>query len=85
MNTDLTNLETRVEGKVIKYDALKSFGFIRIVSQDKNLNNRDAFVYYSDIEPEKDCFKKLIEGQLVEFDLFKRDRGFVAKNVTIVQ
>jgi len=85
MNTELDNLKLRVEGKVIKYDAQKSFGFIRIISQDYKLNNRDAFIYYKDIEPEKNSFKKLVEGQLVEFDLYKRDKGFVAKNLSIIE
>ena len=84
MNTDLINCNLKVEGKVIKYDALKSFGFIRIVSQDRNLNNKDVFVYYKDIQPQIDSFKKLQEGQMVEFELYKRDKGYVAKNLQIV-
>lgn len=84
VNADLVNLNVRVEGKVISYDAVKKFGFIRIISQNFNYNKKDAFVYWNDIEPEKDCFKKLLDGQFVEFDLFRRDRGFVAKNVKIL-
>jgi len=84
MNNDLTNLNVRVEGRVLKYDAERSFGFVRIISQDFKLNNKDAFVYYKDIEPSKDCFKKLLEGQMVEFDLYKGARGFTAKNLEIL-
>lgn len=77
----MNELEGRYEGEVLKYDATKSFGFIKI--NDKMLKG-DAFIYFKDIEPEKDGFKKLQQGQFVEFSLIRNDKGLVAKNLSIL-
>lgn len=84
----------KFRGSVIKYDVERSFGFIKVEEEfddghflrdTKKLQtlHGDAFVYFKDIEPESDGFKKLIQGQVVEFDLQKGDRGLVAKEVYI--
>ena len=77
----MNELDGRFEGEVLKYDATRSFGFIKI--KDKFIKG-DAFIYYKDIEPEKDGFKKLQQGQVVEFDLIRNEKGLVAKNLKIV-
>ena len=70
----------RIEGTVIEYFVEKSFGFIK--AKDKSIK-MDIFIYYKDIEPEKDGFKKLQVGQEVEFDLTRNHKGLVAKNLKI--
>ena len=61
------------EGKVKWFNESKDFGFIQ---QD---DGPDVFVHYSSIEG--DSFKTLAEGQAVQFDVVKGDRGPKATNV----
>ncbi|MCL0083574.1 cold shock domain-containing protein [Thermodesulfovibrionales bacterium] len=61
------------EGKVKWFNESKGFGFIQ---QD---DGPDVFVHYSSIEG--DSFKTLTEGQAVQFDVVKGDRGPKATNV----
>ncbi|MCD5411753.1 cold shock domain-containing protein [Thermodesulfovibrionales bacterium] len=61
------------EGKVKWFNESKGFGFIQ---QD---DGPDVFVHYSSIEG--DSFKTLAEGQAVQFDVVKGDRGPKATNV----
>lgn len=72
----------RFEGTVLKYDKVKSFGFIKI--HDKTITD-DAFIYYKDIEPNKAGFKKLMQGDLVEFDVIRNNKGLVAKDLVILK
>jgi cold shock CspA family protein len=68
-----TNLETKFigsfTGTVIKYDVERSFGFISVDCEEIK---DDAFIYYTDIEPEKEGFKKLRQDQIVSFELYKK-------------
>lgn len=60
-------------GKVKWFNNEKGFGFIEY--NDKE----DIFVHYSSIRTEG--YKTLIEGQKIQFDLVKTDKGLQAKNV----
>lgn len=82
-------------GEVDSYDVKKSWGHISpkekkvdgyFSAEDfiKENIKGDAFVYFTDIEPERDGFKKLIQGQVVEFEMYKGRRGLAAKNVKII-
>jgi cold shock CspA family protein len=71
----------RFSGTVLQYDKIRSFGFIKV---DDKLIKDDAFIYFKDIEPTKEGFKKLQQGQTVEFDLHRTDKGLVAKNLSIL-
>lgn len=51
----------------------KGYGFIEQEEQE------DIFIHYSNIE--KEGYKSLHEGQMVEFDLVKTDKGYQAKNI----
>ena len=51
----------------------KGFGFIDYKP------NKDVFVHYSAILSEG--YKTLVEGQYVEFELVRTDKGLQAKNV----
>lgn len=62
-------------GKVKWFDATKGFGFIERDGGD------DVFVHFSAIKT--DGFKTLEEGQRVEFEIEKGQRGPQATNVTL--
>src|SRR5689334_19124074 len=55
------------------FDSKKGFGFIA------GEGGPDIFVHYSDIEG--DGFRRLSDGERVEFELTQRDRGPAAVNV----
>lgn len=59
--------------KVKWFNNEKGYGFIEVEGQD------DIFIHYSNII--KEGYKTLKEGQLVEFDLIKTDKGNQAKNI----
>ena len=63
-----------MQGKVKWFNADKGFGFIEREGGD------DVFVHFSAIKMEG--YKALEEGQLVQFDLTKGQRGPQAENVT---
>jgi CspA family cold shock protein len=63
-----------MQGKVKWFNSEKGFGFIEREGGD------DVFVHFSAIQ--MDGYKALAEGQLVEFDIVKGERGSQAANVT---
>ena len=63
-------------GKLKWFNDKKGFGFIT------NDEGKDVFVHYSQIL--QDGYKTLNEGELVEFELYKSDRGMQAKHVVKV-
>jgi CspA family cold shock protein len=63
-----------MQGKVKWFNSEKGYGFIEREGGD------DVFVHFSAIQ--MDGYKALAEGQLVEFDIVKGDRGSQAANVT---
>ena len=62
-------------GKVKWFDVKKGYGFISSDEGD------DIFVHYSEIK--SDGFKKLIEGQEVELEIEKNEKGLKARNVML--
>lgn len=63
-----------MESKVKWFNNEKGFGFIEYD------NNEDIFVHYSAIVSKG--YKTLVEGQYVNFELVRTDKGLQAKNVT---
>lgn len=63
---------TRI-GKIKWFNNDKGYGFIEVE------NNEDIFVHYSAIK--KEGYKTLAEGQLVEYELIKTEKGLQAINV----
>ncbi len=68
-------MSDRITGTVKWFNATKGYGFI---AQD---GGEDVFVHYSAIEMEG--YRKLKEGQLVEFSIEKGPKGLQAANVTL--
>jgi CspA family cold shock protein len=66
----------RFQGTVRWFNAVKGYGFI---GRDEG---EDVFVHYSSIQ--MDGFRKLKEGQQVEFSIEEGPKGLQAAEVTIV-
>lgn len=66
-----------VKGTVKWFNSQKGYGFI---TQD---GGNDVFVHFSAVQT--DGFKKLEEGQRVEFEVTKGDKGPQAANVKVIQ
>lgn len=60
-------------GKVKWFNNEKGYGFIEYTETE------DIFVHYSSIE--LDGYKTLTEGELVQYELLKTDKGLQAKKV----
>ncbi len=65
--------------KVKWFNNTKGYGFI---SPGEDITE-DIFIHYSNIE--KQGYKTLDEGQLVEFDLVKTDKGYQAQNIKPIE
>ena len=63
------------KGTVKWFNDAKGYGFIRAEEEPG-----DIFVHYSSVEAEG--FRSLNEGDSVEFDLVKSDKGLKAEKVT---
>jgi CspA family cold shock protein len=63
-----------MQGKVKWFNSEKGFGFI------EREGGEDVFVHFSAIQ--MDGYETLEEGQTVEFDIVKGERGAQAANVT---
>ncbi|HLB46530.1 MAG TPA: cold-shock protein [Anaerolineales bacterium] len=68
-------MSDRITGTVKWFNATKGYGFI---AQE---GGEDVFVHYSAIEMEG--YRKLKEGQEVEFSVEKGPKGLQAANVTL--
>ena len=64
----------RLQGRVKWFDARKGYGFIQREGEE------DIFVHYTAIEMEG--YKKLEDGEAVEFEVVQTERGAQAAQVT---
>jgi len=62
-----------MKARVKWFNNEKGYGFIEQEGKE------DIFIHYSNIE--KNGYKTLKEGQMVEFDLVKTDKGNQAQNI----
>lgn len=76
-----TNLSETIRdnvGIVKWFNGSKGFGFIRNLQ-----DNSEIFVHHSNLHVNEDCWKTLIQGEYVEFDIDSATEGRVqAKSVT---
>jgi CspA family cold shock protein len=68
-------MSERIQGTVKWFNAVKGYGFIGIEDGD------DVFVHFSAIQMEG--YKKLEEGQLVEFSIESGPKGLQAAEVIL--
>lgn len=66
-----------MRGKVKWFNNEKGYGFIEYK------DGEDIFIHYSSILSEG--YKTLVEGQYVEFELVRTDKGLQAKNVVEIK
>ncbi len=71
---EVCSMSERVEGKVKWFNASKGYGFL-----ERSNGEADVFVHFSSIQG--DGFRSLEEGQKVEFNLSKTDKGLQAEEV----
>ena len=64
-------------GHIRSFNNKKGYGFI------DNKEYEDIFVHYSEIN--KEGYKTLSEGQLVEFQLKETKKGYLALDVTVLK
>lgn len=69
-------MSEKILGTVKWFDAKKGFGFITREGE------KDVFVHYTAIDG--DGYRKLEDGQAVEFTLVEGRKGLEANNLTIV-
>jgi CspA family cold shock protein len=69
-------MSERVQGTVKWFNAAKGYGFI---SQE---NGEDVFVHYSAVQA--DGYRKLDQGQRVEFTIERGSKGLQASEVTVL-
>lgn len=65
-----------MKSRVKWFNDAKGYGFI------ENNNLDDIFVHYSQVK--KDGYKTLSSGDIVQFELITTDKGYQAKNVSLV-
>ncbi len=65
-----------MKSRVKWFNDIKGYGFI------ENNQLDDIFVHYSQVN--KEGYKSLSSGDIVQFDLITTDKGYQAKNVSLV-
>lgn len=63
----------RYTGRVKWFNNKSGFGFITLCDGDNN--EKDIFVHWSSIKVENSQYKYLVQGEYVDFNLVKPDRG----------
>ncbi len=65
-----------MKSRVKWFNDMKGYGFI------ENNGLDDIFVHYSQVN--KEGYKSLSSGDIVQFDLITTDKGYQAKNVSLI-
>ena len=65
-----------MKSRVKWFNDVKGYGFI------ENNQLDDIFVHYSQVN--KEGYKSLSSGDIVQFDLITTDKGYQAKNVSLI-
>jgi cold shock CspA family protein len=72
--SEVTVLEQGVLGQVKWFNNKTGYGFVTVVSDSPN-KGKDIFAHYSNLKIEKSQYKYLIQGEYIQFDLVKPDKG----------
>lgn len=79
----------RLTGKVKWFNNKSGFGFITVCDgQNSTVNGKDIFVHFSSVQVSDTQYRYLIQGEYVDFELKKPDKGdheFHAVNVSGVK
>jgi CspA family cold shock protein len=67
-------METLLTGRVKWFNNRSGFGFIT-VCDDGDLKDKDIFVHWSAIKVENSQYKYLVQGEYVEFNVVKPEKG----------
>lgn len=70
----------RFTGQVKFFNRGRGFGFVTRLSDGK-----DFFVHYQDIQPKKECWNVLFQGEYIEFSIRNGPQGEQAGQVTGIQ
>ena len=73
-------MSERKTGTVKWFSHKKGFGFIS--PDQKNEANKDYFVHYSELQ--QNGYKTLDDGQRVSFVSEKSDKGYTARDVSVI-
>ena len=65
-----------MKSRVKWFNDMKGYGFI------ENNQLDDIFVHYSQVN--KEGYKSLSSGDIVQFDLITTDKGYQARNVSLI-
>ena len=71
--TNETTTVARLTGKVKWFNNKAGFGFVTACEGD--LKDKDVFVHYSSIQVPNDQYKYLVQGEYVDFELSKPEKG----------
>lgn len=90
MSSDMESpATTRLTGKVKWFNNKSGFGFITVCDgHDSTVNGKDIFVHFSSVQVSDTQYRYLIQGEYVDFELRKPDKGdheFHAVNVSGVK
>jgi len=71
---EVTVLEQNVLGQVKWFNNKTGYGFVTVVKNSPN-KGKDIFAHYSNLKIEKSQYKYLVQGEYIQFDLVKPDKG----------
>jgi CspA family cold shock protein len=71
--TNETTVVARLTGKVKWFNNKAGFGFV--TACEGELKDKDVFVHYSSIQVPNDQYKYLVQGEYVDFELSKPEKG----------
>lgn len=72
--SEVTVLEQNVLGQVKWFNNKTGYGFVTVVS-DSTHKGKDIFAHYSNLKIDKSQYKYLIQGEYIQFDLVKPNKG----------
>ena len=72
--SDVTVLEGGLLGQVKWFNNKTGYGFVTVVSESAH-KGKDIFAHYSNLKIEKSQYKYLVQGEYIQFDIVKPNKG----------